>query len=363
MNFDCLADYLSRIYNSCISRSNRRIHCNLTLSKHFIWLKNARSFAGILLSWLTLLACVAPQTNQLLLERPQDLPEQALVAEVPFFPQEQFHCGPATLAMVINFYGNKTTPTELAKDVFTPDLKGSLQIEMQAAVRKRGMLAYVLTPELVYLLAEVSVGHPVIVLQNLAIKWYPVWHYAVVIGYDLNKKTITLHTGLNSNYKVSMNTFEHTWQRANNWALVVLPSDTLPNDRNLVSVLQAAVDLEQVGQIEHANLAYQAIAKRWPSSYVAIMGIANTYLSLQQPDKATSSYLRAAEIQPLQADIYNNLAYSLHAQSCHDASLKSIQCAITLEPNNLEYRDSLRELGQSKSEIDSITCPMINCPK
>ena len=326
-------------------------------------MKNARLIAGILFSWATLLACVAPQTNQLQLERPQDLPEQALLAEVPFFPQEQFHCGPATLAMVMNFYGNKITPTELAKDVFTPDLKGSLQIEMQAAARKRGMLAYELTPELVYLLAEVSVGHPVIVLQNLAIKWYPVWHYAVVIGYDLNKKTITLHTGLNSNYKVSMNTFEHTWQRANNWALVVLPSDTLPNDRNLVSVLQAAVNLEQVGQIEHANLAYQAIAKRWPNSYVAVMGMANTYLSLQQLEKATSSYLRAAEIQPYQADIYNNLAYSLHALSCHDSSLQSIQCAITLEPDNPEYHDSLQELTQPTSGTKTKTCPKITCPQ
>ena len=335
----------------------------MTQNHHFTSWKNARLFAGIFFSCAALLACVAPQTNQLQLEKPHDLPEQNLIADVPFFPQQQFHCGPATLAMTMNFYGYKITPTELAKDVFTPNLKGSLQIEMQAVVRKHGMLAYELTPELVYLLAEVSVGHPVIVLQNLSIKWYPVWHYAVVIGYDLNRNTITLHTGVNSNYQVSMSTFERTWQRANNWAIVVLPSDTLPNDRNLINVLQAAVDLEQVGQIEHANLAYRSIAKRWPNSYVAVMGMANTYLNLQQLEKATASYLRAAEIQPHQADIYNNLAYSLHALSCHDSSLQSIQCAITLEPENLEYHDSLQELTQPTSGSKTKTCPNITCPQ
>ena len=160
-----------------------------------------------------------------------------------------------------------------------------------------------------------------------------------------------------------MNTFEHTWKRSNNWALVVLPSNKLPNDRNQKNALQAAVDLEQVGQIKHANRSYQAIAKRWPNSYVAVMGMANTSLSLHQPERATSSYLHAAQLQPQQADIYNNLAYSLQAQSCYQASLISIQCAITLEPINPEYQDSLRELTQAaKPKVESKTCPKITCP-
>ena len=334
----------------------------MIFSRTFSIRKNARTIAGIFLSCLYIFACATPQTNQLKIKKPRDLPEQALITNTPFFPQEQFHCGPATLAMAMNYYGSTLSPREIAKDVFTPNLKGSLQVEMKAAVRKQGMLAYELTPELVYLLAEVSVGHPVIVLQNLSIRWYPVWHYALVIGYNLKRNTVILHTGVNPNYKVSMGTFEQTWQRANNWALVVLPSDTLPNDRNLRNVLQAAVDLEQVGQHEHANRAYQAIMKRWPNSFVAIMGLANTHLRLQEPDLATKNYLRAAKIQPKHADIYNNLAYSLHAQHCHKISIQSIQCAIKLEPDNLEYRDSLKELASLKSKPDSKFCPKLICP-
>ncbi len=335
----------------------------MILTKKLTCLANARTCAGIFFFWLILFACATPQTKQLMLQKPQDLPDQALISEVPFYPQEQFHCGPATLAMAMNFYGDTLSAEEIAKDVFTPNLKGSLQVEMKAAVRKRGMLAYELTPELVYLLAEVSVGHPVIVLQNLSIKWYPIWHYALVIGYNLKRNTLILHTGKNSNYEVAIGTFELTWQRANNWALVILPSDTLPNDRNLINVLQAAVDLEEVGQIEHANRAYQAIIKRWPESFVALMGVANTHLLLKQPEQATKSYLRAAELKPNESDIYNNLAYSLLAQSCYNAALNSVRCAIALQPSNLEYQSSLKEITAFDDKNDEKNCPIFKCSK
>ncbi len=327
-----------------------------------ILLKSARCIAGIFLCLSLLIACVAPQSKQLQLERPRDLPTKAYIKNVPFYPQQAFHCGPSTLAMAMNFYGKKLTPNELAKDVFTPGRKGSFQSEMKAAVRKRGMLAYELTPELVYLLAEVSVGHPVIILQNKSIKYYPVWHYALVIGYDLNKKLIYLHSGLNKNYAVSMSVFEFTWKRSKRWAMAVLPTDTLPNDRNLINALQAAVDLEEVGQIQAANQTYQTITKRWPDSFVAIMGAANSHLTLGNSENATSYYLRALELKPKRADIYNNLAYSLLAQSCYETSLTSIQCAISLNPDNPEFLDSQREISQSSNKKTLNACPIISCP-
>ena len=265
--------------------------------------------------------------------------------------------------MAISYYRNDISPNKIANDVFTPDLKGSLQIEMQAAARKHGMLAHVLTPELVYLLAEVSVGHPVIVLQNLSIKFYPVWHYALVIGYDLKNSRITLHTGKNPNYELSLSTFERTWKRSDNWALVVLPTDILPNDRNLENVLQAAVDLETVGQTKHANIAYQTILKRWPESIVAAIGAGNTFLQMNHPEKASHYYLQAINLKPYNANIYNNLAYSLLAQHCHESALHSIKCAISLEPDEQEFKNSLQEISNPKGNSTNKQCPHISCPK
>ncbi len=329
-------------------------------------LKNARAFAGIFLFVFLFLgsisACVAPQSKQLTLEQPNDLPSKAYINNVPFYPQKQFHCGPSTLAMAMNFYGQSLSPQELAKDVFTPGRKGSFQSEMKAAVRKRGMLAYELTPELVFLLAEVSVGHPVIILQNKSIKYYPIWHYALVIGYDLDKQQIYLHSGANKNYVVSMSVFEFTWKRSNRWAMAVLPTDTLPNDRNLINALQAAVDLEEVGQINAANQTYQTITKRWGDSFVAVMGAANTYLTLGKPESATPFYLRASELKPERGEVYNNLAYSLLGQSCFEPALTAVECALHIDPENEEYKDSFQEISHSSLRKTRNNCPIISCP-
>ena len=58
----------------------------------------ARLLGALLL--LALGACAAPQTAQLV-QDPGDLPPRAEAAEVPFFAQERYYCGPAALAMVL----------------------------------------------------------------------------------------------------------------------------------------------------------------------------------------------------------------------------------------------------------------------
>ncbi len=132
-------------------------------------------------------------------------------------------------------------------------------------------------------------------------------------------------------------------------------------DRNLINVLQAAVDLEEVGKIEAANRTYQTIIKRWPESLVAIMGAANTHLTLNNPEDATKFYLHARELNPQRADIYNNLAYSLLLMSCYESALSSIQCAISLNANNPEFLDSQHEISQSTNKTTLESCPNISC--
>ena len=78
------------------------------------------------------------------------------------------------------------------------------------------------------LLAELAAGHPVLVLQNLGLDWYPQWHYAVAIGYDLEAGTLTLHSGEQAAEVTPLATFAQTWQRAEQWGLLVLPPDSLP---------------------------------------------------------------------------------------------------------------------------------------
>ena len=122
------------------------------------------------------------------------IPAQREIASVPFFPQDEYQCGPAALAMVLAWSGLAVEPADLTEKVYTASLKGSLQPAMIAGARRSGRLAYVISGT-ESLIREVAAGHPVIVLQNLGLSWIPVWHYAVAIGYDMPADELILHSG------------------------------------------------------------------------------------------------------------------------------------------------------------------------
>ena len=78
--------------------------------------------------------------------------------------------------------------------VYLPERKGSLQVEMLAAARRHGMVSYQLAPRFEDLLREIAAGTPVIVLQNLGV-FSGGWHYAVAIGYDYDSGQLILRSG------------------------------------------------------------------------------------------------------------------------------------------------------------------------
>ena len=124
----------------------------------------------------------------------ETLPQRSEIATVPFFAQEEYQCGPAAMAMALDRSGLRVTPAELTEKVYTASLHGSLQPALVAAARRLGRVAYVIsTPDALF--REMAAGYPVIVLQNLGLSWVPVWHYAVVIGYDIPADDVLLHSG------------------------------------------------------------------------------------------------------------------------------------------------------------------------
>jgi hypothetical protein len=80
----------------------------------------------MVLAALVLSGCVGMQRG----DWPQGLagiPAQREIASVPFFPQDEYQCGPAALAMVLAWSGLNVEPAELTEKVYTASLKGSLQ--------------------------------------------------------------------------------------------------------------------------------------------------------------------------------------------------------------------------------------------
>ena len=210
---------------------------------------------------------------------PDNLPSVMELTAVPFYPQEDYQCGPAALAMALSAGGLPVRPEDVADAVYTPSRKGSLQTAMIAAARRHGRLAYKISG-IDALFAEISAGYPVIVLQNLGVSWYPLWHYAVAVGYDMGKRDIILRSGVDFRKTMPFGVFEKTWARGSHWGLLVLRPTQLPATAREASFLAAAAGLERTRRHQDAVLAYTTASKKWPESYGARMGLGNSYYAL-----------------------------------------------------------------------------------
>ena len=298
--------------------------------------------AGVFIWAIVLLAgCAAPQSTALVKGPPAGLPVRAELAQTPFFPQEDYQCGPASLAAVLQTAGREVTPAELVPQVYVPARRGSFQAEMLAATRRQGLVAYTLEPRLEALLREIAAGTPVLVLQNLALDWAPQWHYAVAIGYDLEARDLILRSGVTRRLVMRLDTFEHTWARAGHWAMLALPPDQLPRTAAELPYLTALAALER-GAPAAARRGYEAALARWPDSVTAQIGLGNASYALRDLAGAAAAYLQATQRHPAAADAWNNLAQALIELGSRDAALAAARRAVALGgPRLATYRETL----------------------
>lgn len=257
------------------------------------------------------------------------VPERLHIDDVPFYAQGEYQCGPAALAMLLSWSGGAVSPAGLTSQVYSPALKGSLQPALIAASRRHGRLAYPIAGSAA-LLAELAAGHPVLILQNLGLSWFPRWHYAVVIGYDRGDNRVILHSGRDAALSMSGRLFANTWARSGSWGLLVLPPERLPATATADSFLAAVVGLEQAGQWQAAALAYGAAAERWPESFFAWMGLGNSHHALGESEEAERAFRRALELQSGNGPALNNLALVLVAAGRRQEALVVIGQAVAL---------------------------------
>ena len=267
-----------------------------------------------------------PQTAELREALPQGLPEKVELTRVPFFPQEEYQCGPAALATALASFGVKVTPEDLVAQVYLPERKGSLQVEMLAAARRHGLVSYQLAPRFEDLLRELAAGSPVIVLQNLGIR--EGWHYAVAVGYDYETGRLILRSGTTERQVLAFTVHEMVWKRSGYWAMVALPPDRIPVTADEQRWLGAIAALERTGNAGGARLAYTHFLKRWPQNLNAAIGLANTHYALGALPEAERVLRDALERDPDSVIALNNLAQTLSDQGKNAEALPYIERAV-----------------------------------
>ncbi|MCQ4320100.1 PA2778 family cysteine peptidase [Stutzerimonas stutzeri] len=268
------------------------------------------------------------------------LPERVELVEVPFFPQDDYQCGPAALATMLVQRGIDTGPEPLVERVYLPKRKGSLQVEMVAAARAHDLLVYPLEPRLESVLAEVAAGNPVLVLQNLAFDRWPQWHFAVVVGYDLADQTLVLRSGTTRRWTGSFRQFERSWVKGDRWAVVTVAPDQLPRTVQETVWLKAASDLEQTGRQDAALQAYETAAKHWASG-LSWFALANARYAQGDKHAAQQALRTSVQRDGSFAPGWFNLSQVLAEQGCHVQSSAAHACALQLAPDDKRFQTPL----------------------
>ena len=266
---------------------------------------------------------------------------------VPYIPQDDFQCGPAAVAMVMIFSGAAVPLATLTAEIYSPALRGSLQPALVAAGRRHGWLAWELS-SFTAILEEVAVGRPVIILQNRGLSWKPLWHYAVVVGFDAAKGLTYLTSGREEQRPVATRTVLRTWERGGSWGLLLLPPGVLPIEADPDRVLAALAGLERSDAVA-ARPGYAAAVARWPVHAGLATAYGNLLRKAGDPVAAEAAYRTALAGEPLHVPALNNLADLLLELGRLDEAYAAATAAVALDsPYHSTAAATLREIERAQ---------------
>ncbi|MGE4318470.1 MAG: PA2778 family cysteine peptidase [Deferribacterales bacterium] len=272
----------------------------------------------------------------------QDTPEIAL--SVPFQPQTEYNCGPASLAMVLQDKGVSVDQKDLIPIVYTPSKKGTLQPDMLQGARRYGKIPYTVTsPD--ELISQLTEDRPTVVFLNLGLKWHPVWHYAVVTGISRRNGMIYLHSGLTEDEPFTEATFDHVWGRAGYWGFVLLNPGEIPSGADPLRLMDSTAVFDSGTHKADALKTYEAAYEKWQSDKTVMFAYANSLYINGRKAESVAIFNKLTNEYPDAADAWNNLAQILSETGNKDEAVKAAEKAVELGGKNIDiYKQTLLEV-------------------
>ncbi len=150
-------------------------------------------------------------------ERTPESAHTRKIDNLPFYPQESYQCGPASLAGVLNYWGVSVTPDEVARIIFSESARGTLTIDMVLYAQQKGLYAEQYQGSLADLKQNIDSGLPVVVLVDYGGAFYQLNHFMVIIGY--NEYGILANSGKDHEKYIPEDDFLKSWEKTNFWTL------------------------------------------------------------------------------------------------------------------------------------------------
>ncbi|CRM40850.1 peptidase C39 family protein [Pseudomonas poae] len=187
------------------------------------------------------------------------LPERVELNGVPTFRSEAYQSGPTALASMLSQQGIVMTPGLLDKPLHLPGAEADLARNMQVLAREYGLMVYPLDARLTAVLAQVAAGYPV--MARLGGGLWSDARYVVVVGFNQQKSTVLLRSGMNRRLLMDFSDFESKWSSAGSWAILTQRPSQLPANVDAQRWRDAANATAQAGQEQAAAQALKVLAE------------------------------------------------------------------------------------------------------
>jgi tetratricopeptide (TPR) repeat protein len=306
-----------------------------------------------LLSIVLLLAgCVSP-TIPSLRNNLSENSDAGVILDVPFVKQEKLYCGPAALSAVFAYWGNSCSQKKIAEKVFSADLKGSLNIDLEKYAKDKGFWAKGYSGNLETIKSRLKAGMPVIVMEKLHPFILNRYHYTVIVGFSQDKKVIIEHTGVKEFVVRSYAGFNRNWNAAGNWMLEIMPLEKATDTQSAEDNVELGVLLEKKGQWDSSLKRYYDALSANSDTPMAFFNIGNVYLRLGQLDDAEIAYRKAIELNKDFPDCYNNMACLFLRKEDYEKAHIFVDKAIALAPEKrFFYLDTKAQIYYAQSNFE-----------
>ena len=153
---------------------------------------------------------------------------------VPFVRQKDpYWCGPACLAMILQYWGINVSQDEIASEIYDPVTHLTYISDMEKYPLKFNFTVESLFSNIDELKEFIREGYPIIVLQKYSLTT-TYGHFRVVIDYNDKTEIIMTNDPLKqANYTISYRVFKELWEPGStfsttNWTLLIYKSDEKP---------------------------------------------------------------------------------------------------------------------------------------
>lgn len=172
---------------------------------------------------VSVISCIRPDSENVIKGIRQDPSAGSFIEGVPFFPQEESMCGPASLASVISYWGPGADMKEVAKEVYEEKLKGTLPMDILIYAKEKGLDARYYKGGLEDLKKRTAEKTPLILFLNLGYEFYPAGHYIVVTGYNEKARSVLAHSGLKKDAVFTYDELVRDWGKTGFSTILIKP--------------------------------------------------------------------------------------------------------------------------------------------